>query len=132
VTAAVAALAVAALPEFDRTERDDLSPGDLAVIRQMLATLPCRPAIVLFRYSAGGNVNAEPVYNIDTLHLDDADVIRAHDLPGEASRKLLEYYAKCQPQRHVYRIQRDAGLGAPTLVDLGPVTSVSQAAGESL
>ena len=132
LVASIVALAVSALPEFDRTERDDLSAGDLGTINEMLKELPQRPAIVLFRYGAGGNPDREPVYNFETLRIDDAEVIRAHDLPGEKNRRLLDYYASRQPQRHVYRIVRDPAEGTPGLTYLGPVADVRQRADEPL
>jgi len=114
------ALSMYALPEFDRIVHDDVGAGDLGALNKLLAGLEHRPAIVLFRYTDGVSVHREPVYNTDTRSIDDADVIRAHDLPGEANRKLLEYYAAHQPQRRLYRIIRSAN-GPPQLHDLGQV-----------
>ena len=127
----VAALSIFSLPELHRTVRDDVGAGDLGAINNLLATLDHRPAIVIFRYTDGVSVHREPVYNTATGNIDDAEVVRAHDLPGEPNRKLLEYYAAHQPQRHVYRVTRHADA-PPELEYLGPVSQVSQAAPEPL
>jgi hypothetical protein len=131
LTFGVAAVSIYALPEFHRIVHDDVGAGDLGAINQLLADLPHRPAIVLFHYTDGVSVHREPVYNVETRSIDDADVIRAHDLPGEANRKLLEYYASRQPQRHVYRVIRTTE-GPPQLEYLGLVGPMSEAAKEPL
>ena len=129
MTFAIVALSLFALPEFHRTVYDDVGPGDLGEINKLLAELPHRPAIVLFQYREGVSVHREPVYNVDTAAIDDAVVIRAHDLPGETNRRLLEYYASHQPQRHVYRVTRALEGGPPPQLEyLGPVGAVSQRA----
>jgi hypothetical protein len=135
VTAAVVLICLYEVPQVNRHAYDDLPASDLVAINEALANLAHRPALVLFRYPAtGGDPGREPVYNVDALHIDDAEVIRAHDLPGEINRRLLDYYAQRQPHRHVYRvIRKPAGGGAPELIDLGPVGEVaSRAAREPL
>jgi len=128
-TGSIVALALSALPEFHRTLHDDVGAGDLGQINELLTKIPRRPAIVLFRYADGVSVQREPVYNVDTANIDDADIIRAHDFPGEGNRTLLEYYASRQPQRHVYRVIRAPEGGPPPQLEyLGPVGAVSQAA----
>src|SRR5205814_7903617 len=79
---AVLITAITRLPQADRTILDDMFRPDLPrIVHDKLATLPRRPAIVLFRYHAGlNNPQEEPVYNTDVAWPDDADVIRAHDL----------------------------------------------------
>jgi hypothetical protein len=124
ITCSVAALSLLALPEFHRTVYDDVGADDLPAINDMLANLRRRPAIVLFRYQPGVSIQREPVYNVDTKDIDHADVIRAHDLPGEPNGRLLEYYAARQPQRHVYRVVRKPDGAPPELIDLGPVGDV--------
>ena len=131
LTLAIGALCIFGLPQLHRTVHDDVGAGDLGEINKLLAHLPQRPAIVLFRYTDGVSIHREPVYNIDTLRIDDADVIRAHDLPGEPNRKLLAYYATYQPQRHVYRVIRTVE-GPPQLIYLGPVVAVREAPAEPL
>ena len=120
LTLSIVAISLYSLPELDRIVHDDVGAGDLGAINTLLAGLEHRPAIVLFRYTDGVSLHREPVYNTDTRNIDGADVIRAHDLPGEANRKLLEYYAAHQPQRRLYRIIRSAD-GPPQLQDLGQV-----------
>jgi len=132
VTCSIAALSLYGLPELHRTVHDDVGADDLPAINDMLANLPHRPAIVLFRYAEGVSIQREPVYNVDTKDIDDADVIRAHDLPGEPNRVLLEYYAVRQPQRHVYRVIRKPAGGQPELIDLGVVGDVSRTPPEPL
>jgi hypothetical protein len=132
LTLIIALLSLYALPEFHRTVHDDVGAGDLPAINTMLADLPQRPAIVLFRWADAAGLHREPVYNVDTRDIDAADVIRAHDLPDAINRRLLEYYASRQPQRHVYRVVRGQAGAPPVLTYLGPVTAVSQAAPEPL
>lgn len=64
-----------------------------------------KPAVILFRYSAGENVIEEPVYNTGVAWPDDALVIRAHDL-GERNGEIYAYYAERQPNRMFYRFDR--------------------------
>jgi hypothetical protein len=127
VTFAIVALALYALPEIQRTVYDDVGRDDLAAINKLLADLPQRPALVLFRSEGGVSIHREPVYNLDTRDIDAADVIRAHDLPGEANRRLIEYYAAHQPQRHVYRVIRASDGAPPQVIDLGPVGTLRHA-----
>jgi hypothetical protein len=104
---------------------DDVGAADLGQINAMLADLPHRPAVVLFRYHPGVPLHREPVYNIDAAEIDAAAVIRAHDLPGQANRKLFEYYAARQPQRDVYFVDRSPDGGPPTLSYAGLVTQLA-------
>jgi hypothetical protein len=104
-TLIVAGLAVISLPEFSGN-RDDLSPTpQLRAIDSALANLQHKPAVVLFRFHDENNVHEEPVYNIQTARIDDASVIRAHDL-GPRSLELFRYYAATQPNRAVYLYDR--------------------------
>ena len=81
-----------------------------------------QPAIVLFRYHKGDNVNEEPVYNIDAINPDDAPIIRAHDLGKERDRELFTYYAQRQPNRTVYLFDRSTRQ----LVELGNVKQLAE------
>jgi len=121
LTAAAALLSIAALPGVDREIIDD---GFLAPTMWFsyvdAPNAVERPAIILFRYTPGDNTNEEPVYNVDVVNPDDAPIIRAHDLGPERNRKLFEYYAKRQPQRHVYLFDRRTR----TLTPLGKVTDL--------
>jgi hypothetical protein len=127
LTLAIATLSIYALPQFHRTLHDDVGAGDLGQINKLIAELPHRPAIVLFRWADDISVQREPVYNVDTANIDHADVIRAHDLPGEPNRKLLEYYASRQPRRHVYLVIRMPDDVPPQVEYLGLVGTLSQA-----
>ena len=67
-----------------------------------------QPAVVLFRYHArqGNSFHCEPVYNIDTPWLDEAPLIKAHDLGGMRDREIAAYYAARQPERRFYLFDR--------------------------
>jgi hypothetical protein len=74
-----------------------------------LAHLPKTPAVVLFRFDpAVCNPNEEPVYNDTVAWPDDANVVRARDLGPDENWKLIEYYAKLQPDRWFYIYDRGA------------------------
>ncbi|CAA9413738.1 MAG: hypothetical protein AVDCRST_MAG64-2477, partial [uncultured Phycisphaerae bacterium] len=123
---AVAALAVGSLPEFHGGPRDDAMFGgaELPFIEQAMSDLdrqlgPGGRALVLFRFDpAAGSTGGEPVYNADVVRIDDARVIRAHDL-GPANATLYRYYATArgEPDRQVFRYTR----GRMTLERLGTV-----------
>jgi hypothetical protein len=113
----LALLAIIVLPQFDRLAIDDRHSPELAAIDTLLHT--CRsPAIVLFPDGAVRERAIAPVFNSDAADIDDAPVIRAHDLPGEDNRRLFDYYAQRQPGRVVYRY--DNGQ----LVELGSVAKL--------
>jgi len=82
---------------------------DLSRIEGRLAELPNQPALVLFRYHPyhpEWNICFhEPVYNTQTASLDDATILRAHDL-GPENGRLFSYYAQRQPGRVVYLYDR--------------------------
>ncbi|HEX8916802.1 MAG TPA: glycosyltransferase family 39 protein, partial [Humisphaera sp.] len=88
-----------------------------------------KPAIVLVRWAPGADVQAEPVYNVDTVWPDDAAVIFAHDLGPERNRELFRYYAAREPGRTVYVWDRspspDGKLRLPE-----PVGTVGELAGK--
>jgi hypothetical protein len=76
-----------------------------------------RPALVLFTYKRGvDDFNQEPVYNIDVVNIDDAPIIKAHDLGAARNTEIIRYYAERQPNRRVYLCDR----ATRTLTDLGP------------
>ena len=107
LTIATTGLALAALPEFDRTRHDEISDRfQVWRINQVLATEVKAPAVVLFRYAPPADSLQEPVYNIDVPWPDDAPIIRAHDL-GARDRELIAYYAARQPWRHLYLYDRE-------------------------
>ena len=76
-----------------------------------------RPALVLFTYKSGVDTpHEEPVYNIDVVNIDDAPIIKAHDLGSARNTEIIRYYAERQPNRRVYLCDR----ATRTLTDLGP------------
>jgi hypothetical protein len=112
ITVALVALAVGALPEV-RGQRDPrLDAPLLDDIDNQLANIERKPAVVLFRYqspppgSGATPFHLEPVYNIDTARIDDAPVIRAHDLGPAENHRIFEYYATQEPQRFFYLYDR--------------------------
>jgi hypothetical protein len=108
------------LPEVDRRVVDArFDPPEVGLVHRTLAHLPHQPAIVLFRYDDSVRWQFEPVYNLDRAWPDDAVVIRAHDL-GARNAALVEYYARRQPARHLYRYDRADGR----LTDLGKITDL--------
>jgi hypothetical protein len=123
LTVALAGLAVAALPEVDHSFYDDGYPAPTMWFSYVELPGNVRPpAIVLFRFRPGDNVNEEPVYNIDVVNPDDAPIIRAHDLGVSRNRELFDYYAKRQPDRTVYLYDR----ASRTLVTLGNVVELAR------
>jgi hypothetical protein len=100
----VAATTVAMLPELRGDSPDQLSRPTLKAVQEQLATIRGR-ALVLFTYRAGDNFHEEPVYNIDAPCPDDQRIVRAQDL-GDRNGELLDYYARLQPDRMVYRFDR--------------------------
>ena len=122
-TLSIAGLSLAALPEIDRNIVDDgfVAPTMwFSYVQLPQSVTP--PAIVLFRFRAGDNVNEEPVYNVDVVNPDDAPIVRAHDLGLERNRELFDYYAKRQPNRTVYLYDR----ARRTLVPLGNVGDLAR------
>jgi hypothetical protein len=114
LTVALLALALTALPEI-RGQRDPrLDAPLLDDIDNQLANIEHKPAVVLFRYhspppgSGATPFHLEPVYNIDTARIDDAPVIRAHDLGPAENKRIFDYYAKQDPQRSFYLYDRSA------------------------
>jgi hypothetical protein len=98
----IAGNATAALPNGSNWNEDVFTADLLANVNRQLATLPHRPAVVLFTFDPNRNVNEEPVYNADFAWPDDAEVIRAHDL-GPQNQAIFSYYAQRQPERFFYR-----------------------------
>lgn len=109
--AAAAVVAGAALywPQFNRDASDQFfAPTAYGIIDRTFAELEHRPALVFIRADETSNPHVELVYNIDAAYPDEAAVIRAHDL-GPDNVELLDYYARRQPQRHVYHLDRGSG-----------------------
>ena len=121
---AIAVVAVATLPEFDRERLDDGYPRPTMWYAARVMPDQVRPpAIVLFRYRGGvDSPHEEPVYNVDVTDPRDAPILRAHDLGPEQNRALIEYFARRQPPRNVYLFDR----AARTLVPLGDAAELSR------
>jgi hypothetical protein len=68
-----------------------------------------RPAVILFRWGPGQNIQEEPVYNTGSVWPDDAPIIFAHDLGPERNREVFRYYADREPKRFFYRWDRRTG-----------------------
>jgi len=108
LTTALILLAVGSLPQLDSRVVDEVYRTPLLDYTQRaLAQIPS-PAVVLFRFTPGGNVYEEPVYNTDVTWPDDAPIIRAHDL-GPRDGELLRYYALRQPERTFWLFDRRSG-----------------------
>ena len=112
----------AALGEpYEVTDETFVSPFMRAVKLQTPDMQP-QPALILFTWSPGVNVQEEPVYNTATVNPDDAPVIYAHDL-GPRNVELIEYYARIQPQRVVFLWNRATGK----VTELGPAATAAGA-----
>jgi hypothetical protein len=93
LTTTILAVSLTSLAEINPGVRDpNLSYPTMVDVDEKLAGLDFKPAIVLFHFQSGNDDNEEPVYNVDTLNVDDAPVIRAHDL-GMRNKELFDYYA---------------------------------------
>lgn len=62
------------------------------------------------------NPHEEPVYNIDVVNIDDAAIIKTHDLVSARNTEIIRCYAERQPNRRVYLCDRSTR----TLADFGP------------
>jgi hypothetical protein len=60
------------------------------------------PSVVFFDTPANGVELYYPTYNTDVAWPDDARVVRVYWQSPEKNRKVLEYYARTQPQRTAY------------------------------
>ena len=117
-TTSLAMLAITSLPECNRLIRDEwwvhFAVTDFDHNR--LPHLVEKPALVLYNFAPGDNPYDEPVYNTETAWPDDADIIRAHDLSDEMNARLYSYYAKHQPARRIYHVDRQALLSDPNYI----------------
>ena len=116
----IAGIAIAALPQFDPSVRDEMFDAPLIrAVDEKLA--PLGNAVVLFHYSALRNLHEEPVYNSSVAWPDDASVIRANDR-GSDNSQLFQYYAIHTPGRAAYRFDEDSR----SLVYLGTVDELAK------
>jgi hypothetical protein len=112
LTASIVLLCVASLPQFNRHVTDEpYGTPLLDYVERTLAMIPA-PAVVFFHFTPGGNVQEEPVYNLQTVQPDDAPIIRAQDL-GPRDGELIRYYALRQPDRSFYMLDRRTGRVFP-------------------
>ena len=100
----VIAFAVAAMHKAKDEAVGEFQAPTLKSVNEKLAPIQGR-ALVLFTYHAGDNIHEEPVYNTGAANPDDAQIVRAHDL-GSRNVELFRYYACLQPERMVYRFDR--------------------------
>ena len=119
---------VAALPLFlgqnvaklDRYRR-------IQLFKTMIADTVPPPALVLVRLGSDRRSFDEPVYNLAAARIDDNPVVLAQLLP-EGAGPLLNYYAKNQPWRTVYLLDRSDD----TLTKLGNVVEVARRDGDGI
>jgi hypothetical protein len=99
LTLSIVGVVCTQLPQLNRFILDDMfRPTEPRQIADALARLPQTPAVVLFHFTPGAdNIHIEPVYNTDVARIDDAPVIRAHDL-GDRNIEIFRHY----PDRAFY------------------------------
>ena len=102
------AAVISAQPGVNPHAQKQWTAPQMSEVHRALATLPHKPAVVLFRFDPQTNFHHEPVYNVETAWPDDAEVIRAHDL-GERNAELIRYYAGREPERWFYVYERSTG-----------------------
>jgi hypothetical protein len=111
-TLALATISVTSLNEFTHIPDDSFSTPTMRAVAVDLPRLVHAPAVVLFHFVNGDDYNEEPVYNLDTCNIDDAPIIRAHDL-GPRNPELINYYAQHQPDRFFYVFERSTSTLRP-------------------
>ena len=123
---AIVLFSVRGLPESGPAEQVD-QPASMDLLRDIktkLARLPAgERALVFFRYHPedAEEWKQEPVYTLDAAWPDQARVVRAHDL-GARNAELIEYYARIQPDRQVYRYD----MISRKMTALGRVTELAR------
>jgi hypothetical protein len=105
-TLALAGLSICSLHEFTGRPDDHFVTPTMTAVALDLPRLVHPPAVVLFHYSGHEDYNQEPVYNVGALSIDDAPIIRAHDLGPERNPEIVDYYAHHQPDRMFYYFDR--------------------------
>ncbi|HEY7087682.1 MAG TPA: hypothetical protein VH518_06300, partial [Tepidisphaeraceae bacterium] len=106
LTLFIAILSITQMAEFNRLVKDEVfDPDVLRNVTRAEASLPHKPAVILFHFPPNGSPHEEPVYNTGVSWPDDAEVVRAHDL-GERNIEIFRYYANHQPQRAFYLYDR--------------------------
>jgi hypothetical protein len=113
----VGAVCLSVTPEFRPDVRDGrVPPMPLTeMLHDQLKKVVGDGAVVLIRYQAGDNPVEDPVYNDDVMWPDDAPVVRAHDL-GARNLEIARYYARLQPFRRFYLLDRKENAGRSELL----------------
>jgi hypothetical protein len=99
-------LPVASCNEFTGRLDDHFATTTMRAVTIDMPKVVHAPAVVLFHYNDRDDYNQEPVYNLDTVNIDDEPIIRAHDLGPQRNPELFDYYAKHQPDRMFYLFDR--------------------------
>src|SRR6185437_4826140 len=103
---------------FEPIPKDRMSLGWVSKLNyQWIPEHVQEPALVFFHFDKSERAWEEPVYNWDVASPDEAPIIRVHDLGPTKNRELLAYYARTQPDRHVYWFDRLS----LQMIDLGKV-----------
>jgi hypothetical protein len=115
-------LAIRSLPECNPSAAlMGTGSDDVRIAERMLAALPRRPSLVLFRFDPkSDSYHDDPVYNADVAWPDDALIVRANDLGGNENMRIYRYYAWRGQNRDVYVYDRTAARnGRNPLTPLG-------------
>jgi hypothetical protein len=102
-------LSLHGMREFNRLVQDDPYDWETARFNAKLESLISGRAIVLWHWNDENNPHDEPVFNVQAPWPDDHRVVRAQDRGEAQNQKLFEYYAKVQPDRKVYWVDRMDG-----------------------
>lgn len=122
-----ATVAVMSMPQFKSDVMDQVFDNPVERdVRQFESTLADARAILLIRGGVASVPEWELVYNIHSAWPDDSRVVRAHDLGDMKNRELFAYYAARQPDRVVYRFDREDGK----FTRLGNVAALAETSGE--
>jgi hypothetical protein len=126
MTGWLGATAVLALPQLNpRANLHNSASDEQKTIDRTIASLPHRPAIVLFRFDPKINsYDTEPVYNDGVAWPDDAMIVRAHDLGAREDLRIYRYYAAHGQNREVYLYDRGKTAGV-ALSRLGTVDELA-------
>jgi hypothetical protein len=108
------AIGLGSYPELSGDLASDCDTPAPARAEQAVADHVTAPALVFFTYHSSqdhspmGEFHYEPVYNLVTGWPDDEPITRAQDLGEAKDTELIAYYAKVQPYRQVYMLDRDS------------------------
>jgi hypothetical protein len=102
----IVVLALRATPEFNRLVQDDIYQTPTLQFNAKLESMIHGRALVLYHFNLFNNPQEEPVYNIHSAWPDNARIVRAQDRSPGTNEKLFDYYARIQPDRKVYWVDR--------------------------